>query len=347
MQAVRKTSLPVLLLIAMAVALLSACGNNADNAAGGSSAPASPSASAETPAASPSSAASPEASESSDTRVVSTAKGDVEIPTHPKRIVALYYHHIVLALGEKPVGANLTWWGGSPFLTDLETGIVDVGGPPSPEAVAALEPDLIIMNSQNDEDYDQFAKIAPSVLIPYDGNRSVYEDAVLVADLLGKPDAAKNLASDFEKKAEEARAKLAGTIKEGAKAAIVRIDDKAGQFSVFGDNYGRGGWSIYKGLNLQYPDKVKEAVVDSGKQIVQQLSFEQLQEFLKDADYIFVSNEGNGADAVKDSGIWKGLPAVKANRVIELDKQYFYFDPISISSQLDLIVDHLLKVPSK
>jgi iron complex transport system substrate-binding protein len=229
----------------------------------------------------------------------------------------------------------------SPFLTGLESEIIDVGGPPSLEAVAALEPDLIIMNSNNKDDYEQFAKIAPSVLIPYDGNRSVYGDAELIAELLGKPEAANQLTADFEKKAAEARAKLEGVL-DGTKAAIIRIDGQGGQFTVFGDNYGRGGWSIYKGLQMQYPAKIKEAVIDSGKQIVQELSLEQLPEFVEDADYLFVSNEGIGLETVKDSAVWKSIPAVKENRVIELDgKQYFYFDPLSILAQLDLIVDLL------
>ncbi|SCW62332.1 iron complex transport system substrate-binding protein [Paenibacillus tianmuensis] len=331
-------------MVLLAVVFLSACGS--DKAVDGGSSPAASSTPESTPApaSSTSSAETGNQENAASTRTVSTVNGDVEIPAQPKRIVALYYHHILLALGESPVGANLTWWGGSPFLKDLESGIKDVGGPPSLEAVTALEPDLIIMNSQNAEDYEQFSKIAPSLLIPYDGNRSVYEDAKLLAEMLGKPDAADQLTADFEKKAAEARAKLGGVLDGDVKAAIIRIDSKGGQFTVFGDNYGRGGWSIYKGLQMQYPAKIKEAVVDSGKQIVQELSLEQLTDFVQDADYLFVSNEGFGLDVVKDSSVWKSLPAVKENRVIELDgKQYFYFDPISISAQLDLIVDLLQK----
>jgi len=341
MQSIRKPIVVVTLLILISAVFLGACGSKkasnegssptASNTGGKSSAPASPTSSVE-PSGENNAAA---------TRTVSTVNGDVTIPAQPKRIVALYYHHILLALGEKPVGANLTWWGGSPFLTDLESGLQDVGGPPSLEAVAALEPDLIIMNSQNTDDYEQFAKIAPSVLIPYDGNRSVYEDAKLIAELLGRPEAADQLTTDFEKKAEEARAKLEGVVADGVKAAIVRID-KGGQFSLFGDNYGRGGWSIYKGLHMQYPAKIKEDVIDSGKQIVQELSLEQLPDYLVDADYLFVSNEGFGLDTVQDSAVWKNIPAVKANRVIELDKKYFYFDPLSIYSQIDLIAELIL-----
>ncbi|MBP1995754.1 ABC transporter substrate-binding protein [Paenibacillus eucommiae] len=278
------------------------------------------------------------------TRVVSTVNGDVEIPAEPKRIVALYYHHILLAFDIKPVGANLTWWGGSPFLKDMEAdGIVDVGGPPSLEAVAKLEPDLIIMNSNNAEDYEQFAKIAPSVLIPYDANRSTYDDAKLVGELIGKPQAAEQLMASFEEKAAAAHAKIAGTIDENAKVAIIRIEGKGSEFSIFGYNYGRGGWSVYRGLNLKMPEKIEKELESSGTQIVQKLSLELLPEYVADADYILVSNEGEGTDLVSGSAVWKTIPAVKNKKVMELDgKQYFYFDPISIEAQLDLITEMLL-----
>ncbi|GGG64590.1 ABC transporter substrate-binding protein [Paenibacillus radicis (ex Gao et al. 2016)] len=279
------------------------------------------------------------------THVVSTVNGDVEIPSEPKRIVALYYHNILLAFDMKPVGANLTWWGGSPFLKDFESeGIVDVGGPPSPEAVAALDPDLIIMNSNNADDYEQYAKIAPSVLIPYDPANSVYDDSKLLGEVLGKPEAGEKLLKQFEEKAKAAREKLTGKIDENAKVAIIRIDAKGGQFSIFGYNYGRGGWSVYKGLNLKMPAKIEKELNDQNAQIVQKLSIELLPEYLADADYVLVSNEGEGIDSLANRDIWKTIPAVKNNKAIELDgKQYFYFDPISIEAQLDLITELLLK----
>ncbi|GAA3406040.1 ABC transporter substrate-binding protein [Paenibacillus hodogayensis] len=277
------------------------------------------------------------------TRKVQTEKGEVEIPTEPKRIVALYYHHMLLALDEKPVGANLAWWGGSPFLKQQESGIKDVGGPPSLEVVVGLQPDLIIMNSNNANDYEQFSKIAPSVLIPYDANRSAYDDAKLVAELIGKPQVADQLAARFEQKASAARKSLADTIGGGKKAAIVRADGKGDSFSVFGDNYGRGGWPIYRGLKFVVTDKMKEAIT-SGKQIVQKLSLEQLSDYVGDADYLFLSDEGEGTEQLKASSVWKSLPAVKNGKVIELSKaQFFYFDPISIEGQLDVITQLLSK----
>ncbi len=279
------------------------------------------------------------------TRKISTVKGEVEIPVHPQRVVALYYHHQLLALGLKPVGANLTWWGGSPYLTEQEQGIVDVGGPPSLEAVSALKPDLIIMNDNNSEDYEQWSKIAPAVLIPYDPQRNVYEDAKLVADIIGKSDIADTLLATFEEKSAAARASMEGVVKPGAKAAIIRIEGKGGQFGAFGANYGRGGWPIYEGLKLQMVPKIKEEMEKQGKGLLQELSFELLPEYVGDADYIFVSDEGESLETIKDNPLWNSLPAVKNGQVIELEKaSYFYFDPISIEGQLDSIANKLLEV---
>jgi iron complex transport system substrate-binding protein len=327
------------LLFMLIMLLISACGGNNEGGTGDSTATNVSAGQQET-----SPQPTEEASEPT-TKVVSTVMGDVEIPTEPKRIVALYYHHLLLAFDMKPVGANLTWWGGSPFLKDLESAdIVDVGGPPSLEAVAKLDPDLIIMNSNNMDDYEQFAKIAPSVLLPYDAKNTPYDDARLLGEVLGKTEQADKLAARFEEKATAARAKTAGILDENTKVALIRIEGKGGQFSIFGSNYGRGGWSLYRGLNLKQPDRIAKELLDNNAEIVQQLSLELLPEYVADADYIFVSNEGEGLDMVKDNPIWNTIAAVKNNKVIELEsKQYFFFDPISIEAQLDLITEMLLK----
>lgn len=331
----------VWIIISVMAVLIAACGGNGGNAEKSLSPEAS-----SLPGVSASPAPENDAAAQSGTRVVETVKGDVEIPAEPERIVALYYHHILLAFDVKPVGANLTWWGGSPYLAELEAdGITDVGGPPSLEAIIALNPDLIIVNNNNEEDYDQLSKIAPTVLIPYDANRNVYEDAKLIGELIGKPDAGGKLLADFEAKAATAREELAGLVDENTKAAIIRIEGQGGQFAIFGANYGRGGWSVYEGLKLAMPDKIKEELEKDGLGLVQQLSMELLPEYVADADYIFVSNEGEGFELVKDKAVWQTIPAVKEGKVIELDgKSYFYFDPISINGQIDSIAEMIQQV---
>lgn len=258
------------------------------------------------------------------------------------RIVALYYANVLLSAGVKPVAANLTWWGGSTFLKDMEEGSVDIGCEPSVEAVTKLEPDLILMNDANLSAYPAMSKIAPTLLLPYEGSRSIFDDVRLIGQLINRPRAADELESRFERRAAEVRERLAGVLSGSSTAAIVRFDSQGRQFSVFGDNYGRGGWPIYRGLRLGVPEPVQRQAIDSGRQIVQGLPLEQLPVYAAGADYLFVSDEGEGIRYVQDHPIWRSLPAVAHGRAHVLSRADFsYFDPISIEGQLELLAQLL------
>jgi iron complex transport system substrate-binding protein len=258
------------------------------------------------------------------------------------RVVALYYANVLLSIGVKPIGANLTWWGGSLFLREMEKDIVDIGSAPTLESVSRLEPDLIIMNDINDADYASLSKIAPTFMLPYEGRRSIYEDARLIGELINKPKAADELQSRFERRAAAARERLTGIVNRQDTAVIVRFEREGRRFSVFGDNYGRGGWPIYRGLQLSIPETVQRQAIDSGLQIIQDLPLENLPMYAGSADYLFVVNEGEGIQHVENSAIWQSLPAVEHGRVHVLDSETFsYFDPISIEGQLDLIAQLL------
>lgn len=260
------------------------------------------------------------------------------------RIVALYYANVLLSIGVKPIGANLTWWGGSVFLEEMEKGIVDIGCEPSLEAITQLEPDLILMNNQHAVDYASLSKIAPTVLLPYEGGRNIYEDARLIGELINKPHAADELQLRFDRRAAAVREKLTGIVSRQATAVIVRFEGEGQRFSVFGDNYGRGGWPIYRGLQLGVPESVQRHAIDSGQQIVQNLPLAELPNFAGDADYIFVADEGEGIRYVEHHSIWRNLPPVRQGRVHILDRERFsYFDPISIEGQLELLVQLLAK----
>lgn len=261
------------------------------------------------------------------------------------RVVALYYAGILMAMGVKPVGANLTWWGGSDFIKDQEAGVVDVGDAPSLETIARLEPDLILMNDNHSQDYGQLSKIAPSVVIPYDGKRNVYEDIRLVGNLIDNSQAAEQFIARYERKAAASRAKIAaaGIAKDNQTATIIRVEGGGSQFSVFGDNYGRSGWAIYRGLGLEAPMKVRQ-LIESGAQVVQNVPIAMLPEYAEASDYLFVINEGEGIERIVDRDIWKRLAPVNNNRVFELNHERFsYCDPISMEAQLELLTDMLLE----
>lgn len=260
------------------------------------------------------------------------------------RVVALYYNGMAMQMGVTPVAANLTWWGGSVYLREQEQGIVNLGITPSLQEIADQKPDLILLNDHNKHLQDQLQKIAPTVFIPYDGHRSVYQEARIFGELFRNPLEAERFILRYQHKAADARRRLAaaGVYCEQMTAVIIRPDGRGSRFSVFGDNYGRGGWSVYRGLRLQAPPAVRD-LVDSGVQIAQQLPLHLLSHYVAVADIVLIVNEGTGFREAIAHPAWRELTATGHRRVYELGKERIsYFDPISIEAQLELLTRLLL-----
>ena len=97
-------------------------------------------------------------------RSYETAKGAVEIPVKPLRIVTDYYGGKLLSVGANVIGVEPTTFD-NPFLTELLKDAEDVGAPINAEKVLALEPDLIVV--MYDESYEALSKIAPTLHLPY------------------------------------------------------------------------------------------------------------------------------------------------------------------------------------
>src|SRR3712207_695869 len=140
---------------------------------------------------------------------VSTAFGDVEIPEEPQRVVALGWSdaETALALGVQPVGAS-DWlaFGGegvgpwSEGLYDEAPEIIETLEP-SLEAIAALEPDLILDTKSDgtQERYDSLSQIAPTVGRPEGAEAyqtSWDEQLELVGQALGRSEQADELAAE-------------------------------------------------------------------------------------------------------------------------------------------------------
>ncbi|MGR3491228.1 MAG: ABC transporter substrate-binding protein [Shimia sp.] len=136
----------------------------------------------------------------------------------PKRIVTLQDQNALLPimeLGLVPVGSAgfALEDGGHSFraLQKYDTSMVTYVGPywpgPDIEAVAALEPDLIIANPWIEGAYDPYSKIAPTVLMA--PSEVPFREALFdFAELVGRTDRARELEAEFEAKAQELRAEL-------------------------------------------------------------------------------------------------------------------------------------------
>lgn len=193
-----------------------------------------------------------------------------------------------------------------------------------------------------DKNYEALSKIAPTLYLPYGTTTNIYDTVKLFGDIVGNKDKAEQFIADFDKKAAESREKLKGVIDENKTVGLYELTNK-GELWIFGDNAGRGGQTVYNALKLKMPKVGK----DENEQQTVQLSMETLPEYA--AEYMFLTfyNPDNKSDAMKnlkDSAVWKSLPAYKNNTIFFNDFNTFYrYDPIATRDQIDLFVDMLIK----
>ena len=218
-------------LVAAAV-LLSACG-------GGGSAPA-----AEAP---------PAGGGGAFPVTVQHSLGSTVIPAAPQRVVSLGYtdQDTILALGVVPVAIReftgnrpaATWPWASDRLQGRQPQVLT--GEVSTEAIAALQPDLIVAVSAglSQEQYDTYSRIAPTITQPpgADAYQTAWQDAThLIGTALGKAAEADRLVTDLEARFAAVRAQYP---QFGGKRAAVAAASSSGNGHYFvwtsEDNRGR------------------------------------------------------------------------------------------------------------
>lgn len=271
-----------------------------------------------------------------ETRTVSTVKGEVVVPADPKRVVVLYLQGDVVALGVKPI-ATSDVYDGAAYKSELE-GVNTLGTwfEPNPEAVIDLDPDLIIVPSE--ETYTLLKDIAPTVYIPYE-KMTTEERLHSIASIFGKEQEAEKLLLNLKTKVEESKKTLADagildktiSIVEGGLKGMVIVESK---------QFGRGSQAVYEYLGMKAPEVVQKKIDVVSEAAGSSISMEVLPEYI--GDYVFRSVY-DGADNLTDNPIWSSIPAIKEGRLIEIDFDFFYYSDIySINKQLDFVVEKLL-----
>ncbi|MCC4311469.1 ABC transporter substrate-binding protein [Carnobacterium maltaromaticum] len=280
--------------------------------------------------------------EATGTHLFKAANGEIEVPNNPKRVVVRTYMGHVLALDVPVVGAT-EWDLASPFIDKkVLDKIKDVGVPMNAEEVLALEPDLIITDTE--DEVASLEKIAPTVLLPYDTVRNINESVDLFGELLNRKTEAEAWKKSFKENADKERARLAEVnFPMDATVGLYELQDS--KLFVFGSNFGRGGQVLTTGLGLKQQDNIQKVSDGDGWK---ELSLEALPDYA--ADFLFfTSYTANGTEsaeltALKANPIWKTIPAVEKNQVIELPfEKMYYYDPIAIQAQLKLITDKLIE----
>jgi iron complex transport system substrate-binding protein len=251
-------------------------------------------------------------------RDITHAMGVTDVPDNPQRIVVLTNEgtEALLAVGITPVGAVRSWLG-DPWYEHIATEMADVtvAGEESAvnlEAIAALEPDLILGNKTRQEKiYDQLSAIAPTVMSErlrgdWKINMALYTDAA------GKGTEGEAALAAFDaraaKIAESAGPALQEEISLGRfMAALTRIYYK----------------DTFAGLILDQIGFARPAVQDK-PEFADDVGRERIPDFNGDRLFYFVYETGDGAAEQQandwtDDPLWQDLPVVKAGKAYAVD----------------------------
>lgn len=258
-------------------------------------------------------------------RSFSHLRGDVCIPEAPERIVATRHDSLatpLIELGAPLVGVGVDYDAstGEAFIrgaTDIlgvnvgeESGLASIGNANAPdlEAIAALDPDLILITAWQEELYDQMQAIAPTLIIP---SRLPYlEHLAMVADAAGVSGSYDSRLAAYQSRIETIRETLG--------------DPSAISVSYF-DLWEEGVWhyvnwgardQVTADIGFTRPAIVREQAGDDPTDY----SFERLPEF--EADVVLSSSANRFGQTVEalttewDSyaPFWRSLPAIEQGR---------------------------------
>ena len=271
--------------------------------------------------------------EESDTITYESENGPIEVPADPQRVVALTNAGYVLKLGVNLVGVD-SWSMTNPRYAD-ELKDVEVVSEENIEKIAELQPDLIIAASTT-KNIDKLGKIAPTVTYTY--NKVDYLTQHLeIGKLLNKEKEAQDWIDDFKARAKAAGEEIKAKIGEDATVTVLESYDKS--MYILGDSWGRGTEILYQAMGLKMPENVKEMTEKEGYYT---LSSEVLPEYV--GDYLVISKYNDQDNSYQETDVYKEIPAVKNNQVLEADAYEFIFnDPISLDYQLDFFKENFLK----
>jgi ABC-type Fe3+-hydroxamate transport system substrate-binding protein len=322
---VRTMTLPALLV--GAALLLAACGTTEDAAA-------------DAPSESASAAGGP--------ITITDDRGTVELDAPATKVVSLEWGltENLLTLGVTPVGAaDVVGYNTWDTVVPLDESTPDVGfrGEPSLDAIAALDPDLVVTTTdlpaevieQIEAEYPVIALRGSDATDPIGKMRSTLE---ILGEATGTSDKAESALADFDASVADAKAALDKAGKAGAAYTFADgwVADGAVSIRMYTPGSYLGGVADLLGLKNAWTG---EGDPDYG---LAQTDVEGLTS-LGDVHFLYVGNDTDGGDAFKDgltgNAIWEQLPFVVAGNTTRLpDGIWMFGGPQSASAFIDAAV---------
>lgn len=280
--------------LAIAAVALVACGSD-DGEPGATSTGDAPSTTAAADGVSTTAAAA----DGDDVRTVSTAYGEVEVPTAPQRVVAVSYDTPwqLQAVGVRPVAVqDYGRWIDefSAAQQDFVAGLPTIGsfGELNLEAIAAADPDLIVGDfAEIDESlYEQLSAIAPTAIAGGDARGDWQAIATTVADAAGAADASTAAIATYD--AELARIKQTYAEQLARPWAHISLGNSEAEFSV---QYATGviGRMLFEELGATQAPSLPDIEPEAG---YESFSFEEMGTILGDAEVVVHPLNSDGSD---------------------------------------------------
>lgn len=259
-------------------------------------------------------------------RRIETPRGPVDVPTRAERVLVFDRRGTLgylLDLGIRPIAAMSApqIYGGKSFHPLLEADVSGIAAisstEPDLEQVAGLRPDVIVGNTSDaamQKAYQQLSAIAPTVAIPIDYS-APEDELTILGHVFGLAEKAASLRSAFKADVTSAAAKARNP---GTVSIVLPIGDGVrlyGPNNLVGHIVGGLGGSVV-------PDLSGMPLDPSGS--LTTVSWEQMALISGDTVVILanLSRELRAdVDKLLAHPLFQGLPAARANKVIEVESQ--------------------------
>lgn len=275
------------------------------------------------------SGSSSEAETPSEAVEITHAMGTTEVTCAPQRVVTLGQGETdsTLAMGVTPVGVVSPWtddWYSYLPAEVEEAEVVGTETEPDLEAIAALEPDLILGSKLRHEAiYGQLSEIAPTVFtetigVAWKENVSTYASA------LCRDEEGEQVVDEYEARAAGIGEGLAEAGQGDTEVSIIRF--MPDQVRIYLTGF---PGSVIRDTGLPRPESQTVADWEASEQLIE-ISEERIPEMDGDVIFEMVSAEHyaqQGTQTVDEqierwtsTELWKNLSAVEAGKVVEVDE---------------------------
>ena len=289
-----------------------------------------------------------------DQITIQGTNGKVTLDGPAKKVVVLEwtYAEDLLALGVQPAGmADIEEYHNWVNIdAELSPDVVNVGGrqEPSLEAIASIEPDLIIgVSFRHDAMLKDLESIAPTVIFnPYPEDESIdlYQEMVTtfneIAKAVGKTEEAETVLANLDKVYEDAQEKIdnANLKTKDVLLTLAYTGPQAPEIRVFTPNSMASIILERIGLhNVHKPEQFE--VFGSSTYNVEGITK------YEDANYLYIvqDNDNIYEKQLKENPVWKNLNFVKENRLYALGGDtWLYGGPLSAETFVNRILQTLV-----